>query len=195
MVTLAANWWSFVLRGVLAVLFGLIAWLMPHVALGALVLLFGAYAIVDGIFNIVAAFRRTGDDRAPWWALLVSGIVSLIAGFVAFFYPGLTALALVFVIAGWAIATGVMSIIAAVRLRRQIEGEWLLALSGVMSVVFGVLAAIFPGAGALAILIWIGAYAVVFGITLIVLGLRLRGWLRRTGDHLGHGFHSVVTGH
>ena len=195
MVTLAANWWSFVLRGVLAVLFGLIAWLMPHIALGALILLFGAYAIVDGIFNIVAAFRRTGDDRAPWWALLVSGIVSLIAGFVAFFYPGLTALALVFVIAGWAIATGVMSIVAAVRLRRQIEGEWLLALSGALSVVFGVLAAIFPGAGALAILIWIGAYAIVFGITLIVLGLRLRSWLRRTGDHLGHGFHAVVTGH
>jgi uncharacterized membrane protein HdeD (DUF308 family) len=88
-----------------------------------------------------------------------------------------------------------MSIIAAVRLRRQIEGEWLLVLSGVLSVIFGVLVAIFPGAGALAILIWIGAYAIVFGITLIVLGLRLRSWIRRTGDHHGHGFHAVATGH
>ncbi len=179
MVILAGNWWTFVLRGLVAILFGLLAFFMPGMALLTLVFLFGFYAIADGVFNIAAAFRRTaGPDHTPWWALLIEGILSLIAGLLALFVPGLTAIALLYVIAGWAVATGIMEIVAAIRLRKQIRGEWLLALGGVLSIVFGVLLALFPGAGALAMVLWIGAYAIVFGALLIALGFRVRKWLR-----------------
>ena len=189
MVVLIGNWWSFVLRGLVGVLFGLLTLFSPGMALASLVYAFGFYAIADGVFNIVAAFRRNNAtaDSQPWWALLVSGIVGILAGFTALFYPGITAIALVYVIAAWAVVTGILEIAAAIRLRRHVQGEWLLALTGVMSVVFGVFIAIFPGPGALAILAWIGAFATIYGILLIALGFRLRGWMRRVVDQLDHG--------
>jgi uncharacterized membrane protein HdeD (DUF308 family) len=170
---LARHWWAIALRGLAAIIFGILAFAMPGVTLAVLVLLFGAYALVDGIFNIVAAVSgRSG--RQSWWMVLLEGLVSVAAGLVTFFMPGLTALTLVYVISAWAIITGVLEVVAAIRLRKEITNEWWLALSGVLSIVFGVLVAAFPGAGALALVFWIGAYAVVFGAMLVALGFRLR---------------------
>jgi uncharacterized membrane protein HdeD (DUF308 family) len=180
MLLLVGNWWAFVLRGVLAVLFGLLTFFRPGISLLALVYVFGFYALTEGIFNVIGAFRRTGPEQQPWWALLLEGIFSMIAGFLAFFLPGITAMALLWLIAAWAIATGAMEIAASIRLRKQIKGEWVLAVSGVLSIVFGALLLAFPGAGALTVVLWIGAYALVFGILLIALGIRLRQWARAT---------------
>jgi len=190
---LIGNWWAFVLRGLIAVIFGILTFLMPSMALLTLVLLFGFYAITDGVFKIIAAFRRTAADQRPWGALLISGILGLIAGACALLIPGLTAIALLYVIAAWAVVTGAMEIAAAIRLRRQIHGEWLLALAGVLSIALGVLMAIFPGAGALTVVLWIGAWAIVFGVVMVVLGFELRHWTR-THDEFGHGFR-IAPGH
>jgi uncharacterized membrane protein HdeD (DUF308 family) len=196
MMVLVGNWWTFVLRGVLAVLFGILALILPGMALLTLVFLFGFYALADGVISIVAAFRRTDTRQQPWWALLIGGVISIIAGLLAFFIPGITALALLYIIAAWALVTGVIEIIASVRLRKQIEGEWLLALTGVLSIIFGVLLAVFPGSGALALVLFIGAYAIVIGVLLIVLGFKLRKWIRRTVEELTQGFPTgVAPGH
>lgn len=171
---LAKNWWALVLRGVAGIVFGILAFVMPVVTLAALVLLFGAYALVDGIFNIVAA-ATGGRGARPWWALLLAGLAGIGAGLVTFFMPGLTALALAYLIGIWAIVTGVLEIVAAVRLRKEIRNEWLLGLSGALAVAFGALLLFAPGAGALAMVLWIGAYALVYGALLVFLGFRLRG--------------------
>jgi len=193
MVVIADRWWAFVLRGIFAVLFGLLTWFLPGIALLTLIFMFGFYAIADGVFNIAAAFSRNRSSarEPPGWALLIQGVLSIVAGCLAFFIPGLTALALLYLIGGWAIATGVLSIVAAIRLRKQITGEWVMVLSGVLSIIFGILLFAFPGPGALAVLIWIGAYAVVFGIMLIALGVRLRR-IARNLDTRGHGFPPTV---
>jgi uncharacterized membrane protein HdeD (DUF308 family) len=181
MIVIARSWWTFVLRGIFAILFGVLAFLMPGVAWLTMVFVFGFYAIADGVVNLVAAFggpRPPGERRTPGWALFIQGLLGIIAGCLAFFIPGLTALALLWLIGGWAIATGVLAIVTAIRLRKQITGEWLMVLSGVLSIVFGVLLFAFPIAGAVVVAIWIGAYAVVFGVTLVALGIRLRKWIR-----------------
>jgi len=178
---LARNWWMVALRGVAAVIFGILTFVLPGVTLAVLVLLFGAYAVVEGVLNVVAAIR--GREReGRWWTLLLEGLVSIAAGVVTFVWPGLTALILLYVIAAWAIVTGVLEIVAAVRLRKAITGEWWLALSGILSILFGALLIIAPVAGALAVALWIGAYAIFFGALLIALGFRLRRW--REGGHL-----------
>src|SRR5882762_993388 len=191
MAVLIGNWWAFVLRGIFAILFGLICFILPHMALLTLIFMFGFYALADGVFNIIAAFRRTGPRQVPWWALLISGIISIIAGVIAFLLPAAAAFGLLLLIAAWAVATGMMQIVAAVRLRKQITGEWVLVLSGLLSIAFGVVLFLFPGPGALAVLIWIGAYAIAFGILLIALGVRLRRFLREV-EHQGHGFPAVA---
>ncbi|HEX9400381.1 MAG TPA: HdeD family acid-resistance protein [Anaeromyxobacter sp.] len=174
---LADRWMMIVLRGVAAVIFGILTFIAPGASLLALVVLFGAYALVNGVINLgLAARGRRGEAR--WGSLGFESGASIVAGMLTLLWPGITALLLLFLIAGWAIATGVAQVIAAVRLRKQIRGEWLLALTGVLSVAFGVLLLLFPGAGALAVVIWIGAYALVFGALLIALGLRLRSWGR-----------------
>jgi uncharacterized membrane protein HdeD (DUF308 family) len=178
---LIRNWWAVALRGVAAIIFGILAFAMPVATLGALVLLFGAYALVDGVFNVIAAVSGRSGAR-PWWALVLSGVVSIAAGLATFFMPGLTALALMYLIAAWAIVTGVLQIVAAVRLRREIDNEWWLGLSGGISVAFGVFVMLAPGAGALALVLWIGAYALVLGAVLVALGLRLRGRRAETRD-------------
>jgi uncharacterized membrane protein HdeD (DUF308 family) len=171
--TLTRNWWAVALRGLAGILFGIITFVWPGISLAALVLLYGAYAFADGVLSIVSAVRRRGADR--WWLLLLQGILGIGAGLVTWFWPGITALALLAVVAAWALIGGALQIAAAIRLRKVITGEWLLALGGVLSIALGVLLLVFPGPGALALVIWIGAYAFVFGIVLLVLGFRLRG--------------------
>ena len=171
--SLARNWWAIALRGVAAVIFGVLTFILPGITLAVLILLFGSYAVVDGVFNIIAAMRgRVGDQ--PRWLLAGEGVVSILAGLITFVFPGLTALVLVYVIGAWAVVTGVLKIIAAIRMRNAIRNEWWLAASGVLSVVFGALVMLFPGTGALAMVLWIGAYAIVFGALLIALAVRLR---------------------
>jgi uncharacterized membrane protein HdeD (DUF308 family) len=174
---LARNWWALVLRGVAGVLFGIGALIWPPAAFAALVLLFGAYAFVDGIFNIVAAVRAPKEGRRWGW-LLFSGLIGIAAGLVTFFFPGLTALSLVLLVASWSIVTGIAEIVAAIRLRKEIRHEWLWILSGLLSVVFGVLLFLVPATGAVVLAIWIGAYMLVFGALLIGFGLHLRSWGR-----------------
>jgi uncharacterized membrane protein HdeD (DUF308 family) len=170
---LAQFWWALALRGVAGILFGILAFAMPVLTLAVLVLLFGAYALVDGLFNVVAALRGRSGAR-PWWALLLAGLVGIVAGLVAFFMPGLTALALAYVIGVWAVVIGILEIASAIRLRKVITNEWWLGLSGALAIIFGVFLTLAPGAGALAMVLWIGAYAFLYGVFLVLLGLRLR---------------------
>jgi uncharacterized membrane protein HdeD (DUF308 family) len=137
------------------------------------VLLFGAYALWDGVFAIIGAFRAEGERR---WILVLEGLVGIAAGLVTFFWPGAATLAILTIMAAWAIITGVFEIIGAIRLRKEIEGEWFLMLSGLLSVLFGIALVIWPVAGLVAVTWMIGSYAIVFGILLIVLGFRLRNW-------------------
>lgn len=167
----AGNWWTLALRGLAAVVFGILAFIWPGVTVTILVLFFGAYALWDGIFALIGAFRAEGDRR---WPLALEGLVGIAAGLFALFWPGPAALALLYVIGAWAVITGVFEIIAAIRLRKEIEGEWLLLISGVLSILFGVMLFVWPAAGALAVTWMIASYAILFGILLIVLGLRLR---------------------
>jgi len=178
-IVLSRNWWTLALRGLFAVLFGIMAFAGPGITLGALVLLYGAYAFADGVLAIAAALvgRTVG---VPWWALLIEGLAGIGVGIITLLWPGITALVLLYLIAFWAVVTGVFEIVAAIRLRKEIRGEWLLALSGVLSVLFGVALIVSPGAGALAVVWLIGAYAIVFGALMIALALRLRSWLSRT---------------
>jgi uncharacterized membrane protein HdeD (DUF308 family) len=186
----AITWWSLVLRGVAAVGFGLLSFLAPGISLSALVLCFGAYAFVGGIFALVLALRKTSGER--WWALVLEGIVGLAAGVGTLLLPLVTAIALVYFVAFWAIVTGVLEIVTAVRLRKHIDGEWLLGLSGVVSLALGISLALFPGPGALALVIWLGAYALLFGVLLIALGIRARSWQRETTrTPIAHAEHST----
>jgi uncharacterized membrane protein HdeD (DUF308 family) len=167
-------WWMVALRGVLGVLFGLAAWIWPDVTIRVLVLLFGFYALVDGLLALAAAMMggRLASGRRGW--LIFEGVAGVAAGVLTFIWPEITTLALLYLIAFWAIATGVLEVVAAVILRRELRGEWLLAASGVISVLFGLFLVIRPGDGAIAVAWLIGLYAIVFGIALIALGFRLR---------------------
>jgi uncharacterized membrane protein HdeD (DUF308 family) len=170
--TLAANWWALLLRGIAAVLFGLAALFWPGLTLFVLIVFFGAYTVIDGIFAIVAGIRGSGGRR---WLLLAEGALGVLAGLVAFFYPGITALVMLYVIALWAIFTGILKVIMAIWLRREIEDEWLMILSGVLSVLFGLILAVLPGVGLLSLVWLVGIYALIIGVALIVLGFRVRG--------------------
>ena len=179
--TLTRHWWAVALRGVAAVLFGLIALVWPTITLLALVVLFGAYVLVDGLIALaVAAFGGRGAMGRRGW-LVFEGITGIIMGVLTFAWPDITTLVLLWFIAAWALVTGALEIVAAIRLRREIEGEWLLGLGGALSVLFGILLAIWPATGALALVIIIGAYAIVFGVVLVGLALRLRRLQRETG--------------
>jgi uncharacterized membrane protein HdeD (DUF308 family) len=172
--TLSKYWWVIALRGVFAVLFGVMAFIWPGLTLIALVLLFAVYAMVDGFLAVVAGLTHTRSNQR-WWMLLLEGVVGIAAGVLTILWPDLTAIALVYLIGAWAIVTGVMEVVAAIRLRQEIENEWLLVLAGILSIGFGVAMVIWPGAGALTLVWLIGGYAVAFGVLLIVLSFRLRG--------------------
>jgi uncharacterized membrane protein HdeD (DUF308 family) len=174
---LARNWWAILIRGIAAILFGLCAFFIPGAALWALIILFGAYCLVDGVFAIVASVRAA-QAHERWGQLLFTGVVGILAAAVTWFYPGLTALALLYVIAAWAIVTGVLEIIAAIRLRREMTGEFWWILAGLLSIVFGLFLVWQPGAGALAVIWVIGIYAIVFGAFLLGLAFRLRTHLQ-----------------
>jgi uncharacterized membrane protein HdeD (DUF308 family) len=169
---LARHWWLFLLRGLISILFGVLAFVWPGITLASLVLVFGAFAFADGVFALVGALR--GGGREHWWLLILEGLVGIGIGIITVVSPGITALALLFYIAIWAIATGVLEIGSAIALRKEIEHEWLLGLSGLASVVFGVLLIARPGAGALTVLWLIGGYAIVFGVLLVMLSFRAR---------------------
>jgi uncharacterized membrane protein HdeD (DUF308 family) len=176
--SLAENWWALALRGLVAVLFGLLTFFVPGITLVTLVLLFGAYALVDGVFNVIAFFRVASHQ----WALLVEGVIGIIAGVLTFAWPAITAIVLLYVIAFWAIFSGIFEIIAGIRLRKVLTNEWLLLVMGILSFLFGLLILFAPGAGALAIVLWIGAYALVFGIFLLAAGACQQPCVAGQGD-------------
>jgi uncharacterized membrane protein HdeD (DUF308 family) len=172
-VGIARWWWTFIIRGLVAVAFGVLAFLAPAWGIAVLVALFGAWALVDGVTGLVGGIRSRGRDRS-WWLSILEGIVGIIAGVFAFLFPVLAAGALIFIIAAWAIVTGVFEIVAAIRLREQIRGEFWLGLAGVASILYGVVIYLFPAAGALSIVWLIGSFAIAFGAFLLILGWRLR---------------------
>lgn len=171
---LARWWWTFIVRGVLALAFGVLAFGAPALGIVVLVGLFAAWALVDGVTGLVAGIRTRGIDRS-WWLEVAEGLASILAGVVALVFPEYAATALVLIIAAWAIVTGVFEVWIAIRLRRVIEGEVWLGLAGLVSVLFGVILLVFPRAGALSLVWLIGSGAIVFGVFLVLLGWRLRG--------------------
>jgi uncharacterized membrane protein HdeD (DUF308 family) len=177
--SLAQHWWLVMLRGIAAVLFGILAFVWPGITGLSLVLLWGAYAFADGIFALWSAVAGTGGSAGSRWWLAVVGVLGILAGLVAFFMPALTAGVLLIFIAVWAIAIGVMAIIGAIQLRKEIENEWLLILSGVVAILFGVLMFAQPASGALAVIWMIAIFAIVFGIDLILLAFKLKGFKDR----------------
>ena len=177
---LARNWWLVLLRGICAVAFGVLAFIWPGATLIALVLLYGAFALADGIFALGAAI--SGDTPTPRWWLAVVGVLGVIAGLVTFLWPGLTAAVLQIFIAVWAITTGIMEIVGAIMLRKEIEDEWYLIAAGTLWVIFGLVLLLKPAVGVLALLYTIGTFAVIYGALLISFALRLRS-------------HSHVTAH
>jgi uncharacterized membrane protein HdeD (DUF308 family) len=171
---LARNWWVLALRGVAGILFGIGAFVWPGATLATLVIVFGAYVFVDGIFAVVAgiSMRR---QMSLWWLVVLEGVAGIVLGALTFRSPDTTALVLITLIAAWSIVTGIFEIATALRIRTMIENEWLMMLSGVVSILIGVLLLAQPGAGAIAIVWLLGAYALLFGILTLMLALRLRG--------------------
>jgi uncharacterized membrane protein HdeD (DUF308 family) len=171
---LARNWWLVALRGVIGILFGIGAFMWPDATLAALVIVFGAYVFVDGIFAVVAGIgmRR---QLSLWWLVLLEGVAGIILGLLTFRSPDTTALVLLTLIAAWSIVSGIFEIATALRLRKLIANEWLMILSGVVSIIFGILLIAQPDAGAIAIVWLLGGYALLFGLLTLMLALRLRG--------------------
>jgi uncharacterized membrane protein HdeD (DUF308 family) len=170
----APSWWVLVLRGFVAILFGLAALFWPGLILAVLIVFFGAYALVDGVLAIIAAFRSSGSGmRRP--LLLIEGVIGILFGLIALFWPDHTALALLYIIAFWAILSGIARIAMAVMLRQEIENEWSMALSGVLSVILGIVLLLLPGAGLLAYTWLIGLLTLALGIALIFYAFRVRG--------------------
>jgi uncharacterized membrane protein HdeD (DUF308 family) len=170
---LAKCWWLLLLRGIAAILFGVLAFIWPGLTLVTLVLLYGAFALVDGVISLIAAFTGSAKPAPTWW-LVVVGLLGIAAGIVTFAWPGITAILLVLFIGAWALVHGIFEIIGAIQLRKEIDNEWMLILGGVLSVLFGLLVMIAPGAGALGLIWVIASYSILFGAVFIGLALRLR---------------------
>ncbi len=179
---LARNWWVILLRGIAGIVFGILTFVAPGISLAALVLVFGAYAFVDGVLSIVTAVHRRGADH--WALLLLEGVVGIAAAVMTLLWPTITVIALLYVMAAWALLTGALEVAAAIRLRKVIEHEWLLAVSGIVSIAFGLILFLYPGPASLAVVLWIGAYAFVAGVVLIALAFRLHSWT--TGHGVPH---------
>ena len=172
-ITLGRVWWAFMLRGLLAVAFGVVVLLFPGIGLEAIVLVVAAWMIIDGGAELLGAWRTRGQRH--WWVGILEGLAGIVIGVVAVLVPGITALALLYLVAAWAILTGVLEIIAAIRLREQITGELWMGLAGVLSILLGLYLAIFPGAGIISLLWLVGVFAIAFGVFILLLGWRLRG--------------------
>jgi uncharacterized membrane protein HdeD (DUF308 family) len=165
---LSQNWWVIALRGLFAILFGVLAFMLPGVTLRVLILFFGVFALVDGIWAVVHGIGQ------KWLTLFLEGLIGIAAGVFTFFWPGITGLALIYIIAFWAVITGVLEIGTAIKLRKAMKGEWLMALGGIISIIFGVFVVTYPRSGALAIIWVIGTYAIVFGVLFMILAFRFR---------------------
>jgi uncharacterized membrane protein HdeD (DUF308 family) len=172
--SLTQNWWLVVLRGVLSIVFGLATFVWPHDALTALVLVFGIYALVDGIFALATGIAGSGASTGTRWFLALGGLAGIIVGVLTFVYPNITAVSLLYLIGAWAIVTGIFEVLAAVQLRQVITDAWFYFVGGILSVVFGVLVFVYPQASALSILWLIGIYAILYGVAVVAMGLRLR---------------------
>ena len=170
---LVANWWALVLRGIAAIIFGVLTFAWPGATIAVLVIFFSVYAFIDGILAIISAIRAAGHHRR-WGAFAIEGIVGILIGLFAFFTPIRAAALFVSILAAWAIITGILEIVAAIRLRRHIPGEWSLILTGALSILFGILVFFAPLAGAVALVWIIAVYAILFGILWLSLGFRLR---------------------
>ena len=171
------NWWHFAVRGVLAIVFGILALVWPDTTKLALVLLFGAFALVDGIVATAAGIAMAQHFKR-WWALLLEGLTGIMIGVMTFSWPNVTGLVLLYFIAAWAVVTGIFEIVAAIEFRNLVSREWGMIISGILSVLLGALLFVFPSAGALSIVWLIGIYAVVFGIMELIIAFRLRGLWR-----------------
>jgi uncharacterized membrane protein HdeD (DUF308 family) len=176
---LADNWWAVALRGLFAILFGIIAFAMPGAAMLALALIFGAYSIADGLFNIVLAVRGARKHER-WGLLLVNGLLGILIGVIAAIWPGITVLAFVFMVGAWALLSGGLMFGAALGMKIS-HGRWWLVFGAIISMIYGLLLFASPLIGALVLTWWVGAYALVFGVTLIVLAFRLR---RHRGERI-----------
>ncbi len=174
------NWWRFALRGVLAIVFGVLALIWPDSTKLALVLLFGAFAFVDGIFAVATGIAARGHFER-WWAILLEGIAGIVIGVLTFFWPNITALVLLYFIAAWAVTTGIFEIVAAIEFRHVISGEWGMILAGLLSVLLGTLLFVFPGAGMVSVVWLIGVYAIAAGIMEMVFAFRLRSLGHKLG--------------
>ncbi len=168
---LADRWWVFLLKGAAAIAFGVLAFIWPGMTLVTLVFLYGIFALTDGVLALVGAVR--GSEYASRWWLAIVGLLGVAAGAIALLWPGISGMALLLCIALWAIATGIMQIVGAISMRHQIDDEWLLIASGALSVIFGGLLLTRPGAGAVAVAYVIAAYAVMYGVLMVMLALRL----------------------
>jgi uncharacterized membrane protein HdeD (DUF308 family) len=175
---LARNWWLFLLRGIAALIFGVLSLIWPEISLLTLALLFGAYALVDGLFALAAAVLGKAAAGARWWLVIV-GLLGIGVGLATFAWPGLTALALLYFVAGWVIAIGLLQVIGAIQLRKVIEDEWWLILDGALSMLFGILLFAVPSAGAVALVWLIALFAIVFGILMIGFAFKVRNYKER----------------
>jgi len=171
----ARDWWVFAIRGIAAIVFGVLAFIWPETTLTVLVLLFGAYVLVDGVALLVALVRGEPVARRHSWSVAIMGVLGIVVGVVTFVWPGLTALSLLYLVAIWAIAMGTFQLIAAIALRRELEGEFWMALGGVASIAFGVLLAVSPGDGLITLVWLVGIWAIVFGVSSLGLAYRLHG--------------------
>ena len=172
---LAMNWWSMGIRGVITALFGVAAIAWPNITLAVLIGLFGIFMLVDGVIAFISAIRA-GQERQRWWTYVVEGLVEVGIGIAVFSVPQVTAVILLYFIAFWAIFIGIWRIATAIELRREIEGEWLWGLSGLVALLFGFAILAFPAAGALTLVRVIGIFALAFGIFSIIMSFRVRSW-------------------
>ena len=172
-VMLRRSWWVLLLRGAAAIVFGVLTWMQPAASAAALVLIFGAYVFVDGVLGVYSAIKSRNESR-HWWMVLLWGLTGVVFGVLTVINPGITALVLTIYIGVWALITGVVEIVAALRLRKEIEGEWLLVLGGLISVLFGAFVLAQPGAGMMAMLWVIATYAVIFGVLMVLLAFKVK---------------------
>jgi uncharacterized membrane protein HdeD (DUF308 family) len=182
---LASGWWWMLLRGVLAIIIAVISFTLPGITFGAVVLLFGVYALIDGVVSMAGAWHASRKHER-WGALVLEGIAGIAAATITVLWPAITALVLVYIVAAWALVTGVLEIAGAIKLRKHIAGEWLLALSGVLSILFGIAVTIVPLAGAFTIAICIGVYEMFFGILMVTLAIRLRSFGKSVSGGSAH---------
>ncbi len=173
----ARDWSALAIRAVVAIVFGILVLLWPSLTLRVLLVLFAAYVLIDGLVTLGGGLRMQ-EDRTRRWIVLLKGCVEIVAGIVALFWPGITATTLLYVIALWAIASGVLDVVSAVRLREAGAGGMLLAIAGVVTVVFGLLLFVSPAAGALAAVLLIGVFGIVYGVLLLAFAFLLRSGTR-----------------